>query len=297
MISNKELAVLRGGKAIPEAFLRQRREAAKKQLAASFPAPRPIDRQAARYFKELQPKPDYKDPKKAAAVKGLLELHQQRVKQKLNAPKVAREFSGILPGRFGATVAPPFDYAYTEPFLIQDAPQLIGSVNKNTGQMSAGAFTGTDGHSIGTMYTEMGIYLHPAFGPADLIVSAAPSFSFDEATNSLTPDAAVRSFGSVAVSIYAQTGEIGPINATDSLVFEFDQQPAGQLQFDFGSNTDVRRTAQMGVDPSFQCALFVSIVAHVEGIGWPGSVASSHIVVSVPSISFELQPILRVSLP
>jgi hypothetical protein len=297
MISNRELEVLRGGKTIPEAFLRQRREAAKQQLAASFPRPRPIDRQAARYFKDLQLKPDYKDPKKAAALKGLLDLHQQRMKQKLHAPKVARGVSAILPGGFGATVAPPFDYAYTESFVTQDAPQLTGAANKGTGQMSASAFTGTDGLSIGTMYTEMGIYLHPAFGPANLIVSATPSFSFDEATNSLTPDAAVRSFGSIAVSIYAQTGELGPINATDSLVFEFDQQAAGQLQFDFGSNTNVRRTAQMVVDPSFQCALFVSIVAHVEGIGWPGSVASSHIVVSVPSISFELQPILRVSLP
>ncbi|HLK50317.1 MAG TPA: hypothetical protein VKT49_19375 [Bryobacteraceae bacterium] len=285
--------LLRGGK-VPQAFLQRRIADARRTLEGRFHHKDAITRQYAKYWGQIQKptKPVERSPRAAQAIEGLLALHKKLARKRLAAPPVLGEIGGIFPGRFGATVTPPFDYAFTIPFLSSGNPALTGSANKNTGQLTGSAITDSQAPSAGSMYTEMGIYLHPMFGPAILTVSAHPAFSIEWWTNSLSTDATVVSFGQAGLGIYAQTGEIGPTNGAFSPFDSWDEEITQQLLFDFGSNPHIPVSVQLPVDPSFNCALFISTVNHVQGVGWPGSLAGSMLSVTLPSITFELDAIL-----
>ncbi|HMH17467.1 MAG TPA: hypothetical protein VK572_04890 [Burkholderiales bacterium] len=282
------LEFLRGGKTVPEAFIRKRMAYVKRSLTARYEETNGIERQALKYFGQIQKPRPVKDPKAARAMEGLLGIHKKLAKRKLAAPKLAGEVGGILGGSFSVKVVPPFDYAYTIPFLTAGNPSLVGSANKNTGQMSGSAVSDFQNRSFGSMYTEMGIYVRPTFSPSMLRVSASPAFSIEWWTNSLYADSAVRSFGSGLLGIYAQQGEIGPSRGAVSIFDSWDQQATQQIQFDFGSNPHIPVSTQLEVDPSFSCVVFVSTTTHVETVGWPGSLAGSMMSVTLPSITYEL---------
>jgi len=287
------LKFLRGGKPMPESFLRRRMADAKRTLEASFKEKYAIDKQYAKYWNQIYKpsKPDNHDPQTAQGLDGILSVHKKLAKQKLLAPRVLGGFGGIIPGRFGATITPPFDYAYSLAFLDSGSPTLTGSANKTTGQSSGSAISNSTAPSAGSIYTEIGIYLHPMFGPAVLSVSAHPAFSIEWWTNSLNTNSPVRAFGAGALGVYAQTGEIGPTTGVDAVFDSWDEQATQTVLFDFGSNPHIPVSAQVQVDPSFECAIFVATTTHVEAIGWPGSLAGSMMTVTLPSITFELEMI------
>ena len=284
----KVFELLRGGR-IPEAFLRRRIAQVKETMAARFQEKEAVDKQYARYWSQIYktPKSD-PSPRVMHAIDGLLGMHKKLARKKLVAPSVLGDIGGVLPGRFGATITPPFDYAFTIPFLNYGNPSLTGSANKNTGQISGSAVSDFQAASFGTMYTEMGIYLHPMFGPATLSVSAHPAFSIEWWTNSLYADSTVVSLGQGALGIYGQQGEIGPITGSIAPFDSWDEEMTQQVLFDFGSNPHIPISVETQVDPSFNYALFVSTVNHVQNVGWPGSLAGSMMSVTLPSITFEL---------
>jgi hypothetical protein len=287
------LKFLRGGKPMPESFLRRRMADAKRTVAAGFKEKYAIDKQYAKHWKQIYKpsKPDVKDPQIAQGLDGILSIHKKLAKQKLLAPIIPGELGGIFPGRFGATIPAPFDYAYSIAFPDSGNPTLTGSANKTTGQSSASAITDSAAPSAGSVYTEIGIYLHPMFGPAVLSVSAHPAFSIEWWINSLNTNSPVRAFGAGALGVYAQTGEIGPTTGTDAVFDTWDEQETQTVLFDFGSNPHIPVSAQVNVDTSFECAIFVATTTHVEGVGWPGSLAGSIMTVTLPSITFELDRI------
>jgi len=287
------LKVLRGGKPVPDAFIRRRMADAKRTVEASFKEKYAIDKQYAKFWNQIYKpsKPVNNDPQTAQGLDGILSLHKKLAKQKLLAPKILGDVGGIFPGRFGATITPPFDYAYSLAFLDSGSPTLTGSASKTTGQSSASAISNSTSPSAGSVYTEIGIYLHPMFGPARLTVSAHPAFSIEWWTNSLNTTSPVRAFGSGALGVYAQTGEIGPTTGVDAIFDCWDEQATQTVLFDFGSNPHIPVSAQVQVDPSLECAIFVSTTTHVEAIGWPGSLAGSIMTVTLPSITFELDMI------
>jgi len=284
----KALELLRGGK-MPDAFLRRRIADVKRTMTARFQEKEAIDKQYARYWGQIHkaPKTD-PGPRVTQAMNGLLGIHKKLARNKLTPPEILGGIGGVLAGRFGATVVPPFDYAFTIPFLNYGNPSLTGSANKNTGQISGSAVSDFQAASFGTMYTEMGIYFHPIFGPANLYVSAHPAFSIEWWTNSLFADSTVVSLGEGALGIYAQQGEIGPSTGGFAPFDSWDEEMTQQVRFDFGSNPHIPVAVEAQVDPSFNCAIFVSTVNHVQNVGWPGSLAGSMMSVTLPSITFEL---------
>lgn len=284
------LKFLGAGKPIPESFLRRRIADAKRTIAANFKEKNAIDKQYAKHWNQIYKpsKPDVKDPQVAQGLDGILSIHKKLAKQKLLAPTIPGELGGILSGNFGATITPPFDYAYSLAFPLSGNPILTGSADKTTGQSSGSAVTDYNAPSAGSFYTEMGIYFHPTFGPAILTVSAHPAFSIDWWTNSLNTNSPVRSFGVGGLGVYAQTGEIGRTTGAGDNFDCWDEQVTQQVLFDAGSNPHIPVSVELQVDSSLECALFVATTTHVEGIGWPGSIAGSMMSVTLPSITFEL---------
>src|SRR5579884_3010557 len=125
----KVFELLRGGR-IPEAFLRRRIAQVKETMAARFQEKEAVDKQYARYWSQIYktPKSD-PSPRVTHAIDGLLGMHKKLARKKLVAPSVLGDIGGVLPGRFGATITPPFDYAFTIPFLNYGNPSLTGSAN------------------------------------------------------------------------------------------------------------------------------------------------------------------------
>jgi len=107
-----------------------------------------------------------------------------------------------------------------------------------------------------------------------LHVSSTPAFSFQWWTNSLG-SALVRSFGSAQLGIFT-LDRLGNVGGGPAMAMkQWDEQMTQQIRFDFGSNSGTPLSVQMDVNPTLIYALWVSLDVHVEGVGWPGSLASS----------------------
>jgi hypothetical protein len=277
-------------KTVPEGLLRRRMAVVKRDLTARLQQESARERQAEKYWSQIQKpgRPVDDDPRVARSIDGLLAMHRTRAKRKLAAPRLPGGLGGILGGSFSAKVTPPYDYAYSVSFPRSGRPILTGSANRNTGQLSGSAVT-DQAACFGSVYNEMGIYLHPMFGPAILRLSASPAFSIEWWTNSLYADSTVLSFGEGRLGIYATQGIIGPSRGARAVFDSWDQEATQQILLDYGSNPHIPVSVELEVDPSFTCMLFIATVNRVSGVGWPGSLAGSMMSVTLPSLSFELE--------
>lgn len=287
------LQIMRGGKAVPKELVQRCIADLQLRRTKLLDKRNITERQMAKYFGQAQG-PIKRD---ARAMEGILGIHQKLAKQKLVAPRVHGGIGGIFPGRITVNVVPPFDYAILIPGkLAGNDPTLAGSSDKNTGQMSASAITATKrGFNGGSMYTTLGVYFHP-LGPGTLTLHAAPKFSFQWWTNSVGGNSLVRSFGSGGLTIYGvdvarqTTGGVGTIVSTAGTQFGlWDEAQTDQVRFDFGFDLQAPTSVQIDVNHDLVYLLFVDADVHVEGIGWPGSLAGAKMSVTVPSLTYDFQ--------
>ncbi len=235
-------------------------------------------------------------PKVDKALSSLLTEHKRLAKQKLAIPRRIGGFDALLPGQIRATVVPPFDYDIVIPSRLAGNDAILEATStRQTGAMSLSAVTPIErGRSGGSMYTTVGIYFHPP-GRGTLTVSAAPVYSYQWWTNSLTPDDYVRSFGQVGLTVYgvdvaSQTvGETGTINATAAAeFFSWDETRRDEINLDFDSNIQAPiMSTSLNVNRSLVYLIFVDADVHVDGEGWPGSLAGSKLTVTVPYITYS----------
>jgi len=229
----------------------------------------------------------------------LLKNHKKLTKKKLAVPKVLGHGNGVLPyNTIRATVFPPFDYDVIIPsMLAANAPTLEGTSEKNTGNMSLSAITATEsGLNGGGMYTTVGIYFHPP-SRGTMTLFAAPTYSFQWWTNSLSSTDIVRSFGQLGLTVYGvdvagQTiGETGRIvSTTANEFFVWDASQSDQIQLDFGFDVQTATlSAELEVNRNLVYLLFVDAFVHVEGMGWPGSLAGAKLSVSVPYLTYDFR--------
>lgn len=286
--------ILRGG-VMPKGFVDARVAEAKRRLQPGRGEVKGAGGQLARLWSDAQgpERPLPSDPTAAKARDALLALHGKLAKTKLAAPKLPLEVGGLQSGRITVKVTPPFDYAITIPTLIQGSPAVSATANKN-GQMGVSAVTAQKLLNAGSAFSEVGIFFHP-LGTGHLSVSANPSFSFQWWTNSLGTKP-VRSAGGANLSIFGL--EITePVNfrvvQTAGTTFKnWDEQSTGEVHFDIRTDVPASPSAQIEVSRGLVYVVFVSAFAHVEGRGWPGSLAGAMMSVTVPSITWSFEPTL-----
>ena len=210
------------------------------------------------------------------------------------APRVAAEVGGLFPGTISVKETPPFDYAITIPTVIAGNPVISGAANTN-GQLNGSAVTPRAGRSAGSWYSEMGLFFHP-LAAGRLRLSTSPSFSFQWWTNSLRPQHLVRSFGHAGLGVFTldRVGNVGTVGVGPAHLKLWDEQATQEIRFDFGSVASTPLSLEFEVNPTLIYCLFVSLNVHVQGAGWPGSLAGSVVSVIVPSFSydFSLIPVL-----
>lgn len=230
------------------------------------------------------------------ALESLLRDHDRLARQRLPLARNVGGFDGLLPGQIRATIVPPYDYDIVIPTrLAGNDADLDATSDRRTGSMTLSAVTANErGRSGGSMYTTVGIYFHPP-GRGTLTISAAPIYSYLWWTNSLTSADFVRSFGQLAITAYGvdvagQTvGENGTIVTTAGAEFySWDETRSGEVNLDFDSNVQAPvMSATLNVNRNLVYLLFVAADVHVDGEGWPGSLAGSRLSVSVPYITYN----------
>ncbi len=277
-----------GGTQIPAGFASKAAAVTESMLREKLNAGTASRRRGAKLFGALKGRSTVtvNDPANKKALDGLLSWHKKVAGKKLAFPKVTSGLGGFVPGRISGTIVPPFNFADSIPTLLANVsdPTLSVSASVN-GQISASAVTSqTRGFNGGSEYARVGIFFHP-MTPGTLTISASPTYSFQWSTNSLN-SSLVTSSGSVGLTIYGMT-DMAQILATAGTIYEsWQEDTAGQLDFDFGLNVQKSLSVSLDVTPSLVYICFVEVFAHVIGMGWPGSLASAMAAATVPSISY-----------
>ena len=142
-------------------------------------------------------------PRTDKALDLLLKDHKRLARQKLARPRSVGDFGALLPGQIRATIVPPYDYDIIIPSRLAGNDAILQATSdRRTGLMDLSAVTANErGRSGGSMYTTVGIYFHPP-GRGTLTVSAAPTYSNQWWTNSLSSGDFVQSFGQLGLTVY-----------------------------------------------------------------------------------------------
>jgi hypothetical protein len=241
------------------------------------------------------------DPRSLKAQDALLALHGKFAKQKLLPPSVSLDTGGITGGRISVKVVPPFDFTVViaDPGIQGGFEAVPGTVSASkNGQITCSTLTSRN-KSAGKAYAQVGILFHP-ISDGILRASAAPTSSFQWSTNSLG-SSEVSSQGTVALEIFAlepqttQPGDFLNVGSVAAIGKNWRERETGQIRFDFGSNVQSALSTQMNVSRHLLYVVFVSVNCNVTNVGWPGSLASSAMSVTVPSITWDFEPGLVVS--
>jgi hypothetical protein len=281
-----------GGTKIPAGFASKALAATKARLQKELDAGNARRKQGAKLFGRLKGAAtvSVKDPANKKALDELLRWHKKLAGKKLAFPKVPGGFGGLVPGSFSGTTVPPFDFADTIPTLLANVtnPTLSASASVH-GRISGSAVTSqAPGFNGGSEFARVGIFFHP-MTEGTLTISASPGFSFQWSTNSLNTSF-VTSSGSVGLAIFGMN-EFGQILASAGDLYErWQEDKTGQINFDFGFNLQKSLSVSLNVTRSLIYLCFVSVHAHVVGVGWPGSLATAMASATVPSISFAFTP-------
>ena len=284
------------GEPIPKGFATKTVDATKSMLRKKLEDGSALRKQAATLYGGLRGASAIAvdDPANNRALDGLLGLHTKIAGRKLTFPKVPVEVGGFFPGTISGAIVPPFDFADTIPTLLANVtnPTLSASANVN-GQISASAVASqSPGFNGGSEYARVGFFFHP-MTTGTLTIVASPTYSFQWSTNSLNTSL-VTSFGSVGLTIYGMD-DMAHILASAGANYElWNEQDTGQIKLDFGFDVKKSLSVSLQVTHTLVYLCFVDVDAHVVGMGWPGSLATSMASATVPSIRYEFVPSLVV---
>jgi hypothetical protein len=285
-----------GGTKIPSGFAHSATEAIRARLRDKLIAGTAVRKQGAKLLGGLKggSAVQLRDPANKKALDALLAWHKKRAAKKLSFPKVPGDIGGVFPGSFSGTIVPPFDFADTIPTLLDNVsdPTISASASRN-GQISASAVSSQGrGFNGGSEFARVGIFFHPMTA-GTLTISASPTYSFQWSTNSLNTSL-VTSFGSVGLTIFGMNEFQQILAGTNALYELWDEEDTGEINFNFGFDIQKSLSISLNVAPTLMYLCFVEVDAHVVGMGWPGSLATSMASATVPSIhySFEALPVL-----
>jgi hypothetical protein len=269
-----------GGRKIPAGAASNARAEAKAALLKKLNAVNDPRTEGAKLYGELKGGSPIAvdDPANRKTLDAILRLHRRVASKKLQFPKVTSPFGGFLPGSlsFSGTWVPPFT------FINPEKPTSSSSANTN-GQISASVVTPETGSSSDTEIAQVGAYFSPPV-PGTLTISATPTYSFEELTNSLNT-APVQASGAILLLISPMGDAVG-ISGAEEFEQLFFYCISGQIQFDFQFDQPQPLSASVQVTPPFMYLCSVMVMAGASGEGWPGSLAVSMVSSTVQSISY-----------
>jgi hypothetical protein len=282
------LDLLRAGKSVPKGLADRRAADIERQLVQAAKDRAAIRAEATKHFSQLRGGGVLPGASDGRALDRLRAITDRVARRKLVAPPPAQVVSpGLFPGAFSATITPPYDYDFAIPGNL---PSRASS--SPDGNISFHMATPATGFGFAFAHAEVGVYLRPTIGPALLRVSTKPAFIFSWSANSIAADseAHTRGAGALTVSTPRDTSA-HPLELVSRAAVSWDVRLTQQLDFDFGSSGGTALEVALEVQAGTLYILNVSCDGQVAGEGWPGSLATGTLELSVPFISFSLEPI------
>ena len=280
-----------GGKKIPAGFAGKALAATKTLRRRQMGTAQGMRTERAKLFARLKDESAVAvdAPANKKTLEQMASLHRKLAAKKLRFPKVRGGIGWISPGTISGTLVPPFDFADTIPAAIAGNTELSASANVD-GQIGASAATGEAGSdNNGSEYARVGFFFHP-MTQGTLTVSASPTYPFEWSTNSLN-NTPVISSGDVGLTVYGMN-ELAQILSTAGSTYKSWQQDTTGVQFNFGFDLQNSLSVSLPVTPAQVYLCFVEVFAQAMGCGWPGSLASAMASATVPSMSFEFEPLV-----
>ena len=295
---NNALKSLAGGKAVAEDLARRHMADLLRGLQARFKEKSKLQREASKYLSKIRKPMAKADSKEIGrAVDGQRAMAAKLAKRKLIVPRTSLEVGGVLAGSYSVRLAPPYDYASTQPYTSN--PEETASANRFAGQMGCSASTfEVEGSSFLGAQASIGSFFFPPFGPGILQARANPALTFSWLVENVQTDGFVglpASLGLLSLGIIGYRGtQIGPSSSQlVSLWGEDIDLELGEfgVKFDFESIGNNPLATQLDVDTDHFYLVYVNCFCLAQANGWQATrtLASASLSVTLPSISLGLQ--------
>jgi hypothetical protein len=295
--SNKQSALERmQGAPLNPAVARKKFGAVKRQWLAESADEAALKKKAAKALSQVgkSPKPD---EKQTQAIAELLKITEGLAKRKLSVP---RRRLGV-PDTYGN-----YTLRFTPPYLelgtvvagqissVTGDPAIVATGDDYLGQLSCSVDTNHDKASAGTASNQFAVRFKPMFDNATARITFESNFAWSYYVNSIrNKPAYARAQGLIRLMEY--DGYFVQPSLQQGAFIGYSMSAENELKWNAYSSAGPSWVLEAKVNSNRHYYVIVSLECSAGGAGWPGSLAGSRAVVTVPSISVQItgQPLLQ----
>ena len=295
--SNKQSALERmQGGPLSAAVAQKKFGAVKRQWLAESAEESALKRKAAKALGEVakSPKPDQKQTQ---AIAELLRITEGLAKRKLVVP---RRRLGV-PDTYGN-----YTLKFTPPYLelgtvvagqvssVTGDPAIVATGDDYLGQLSCSVDTNRDKASAGTASNQFAVRFKPMFDNATARITFESNYAWSYYVNSIrNKPAYARAQGWIKLIEY--NGYFVQPSLQLGAFIGYNISAENELKWNAISSAGPSWALEAKVNSNRHYYVVISLECSASGAGWPGSLAGSRALVTVPSISVQItgQPLLQ----
>lgn len=295
--SKKQSALERmQGSAVNAAVAQKKFGAVKRQWLAESAEEAALRKKAAKSLSQVSksPKPD---PKQAQAIAELLRITDGLAKRKLAVPK--RRLG--IPDTYGS-----YTLQFTPPYLalgtvlsgqissVTGDPTAVATGDDYLGQLSCSVDTNRDKASAATAMAQFAVQFRPMFDNATARITFESNFAWSYYVNSIrNKPAHARAQGWIKLIEFNGTF-VQPSLQLGAFI-GYNVGAENELKWNAISSAGPTWALEAKVNSNRNYFVVISLECAASGAGWPGSLAGSRALVTVPSISVQItgQPLLQ----
>ncbi|MGC2123844.1 MAG: hypothetical protein WA652_13420, partial [Xanthobacteraceae bacterium] len=248
------------------------------------------------YFSKMQSPIGGDKAKIAQAESGLRGIFERFAKQKLPAHRKTVVQPGLW-GSYTLRFTPPYTgagtlgtYSVGQMTPISGNPIISASGVDNLGQMSCSVTTSYDGPNSGMASNVLGISFKPAFALAAVSISFDSEISFSWAVNSIhgeVSDSSAQGF----IELYRYDGAFFLERIGSWMGWDIIGDSFNPLDFDVFTGPGPTWSLEGQVSSENFYFVVIRLSCSASGQGWPGSLATTSAMITVPSITVTLSSI------
>jgi hypothetical protein len=220
----------------------------------------------------------------------------RKISDKLAAKKLPTGLKlGELPGVWGnytLKFTPPYTglgtYSVGQKSSVTGNPAITASGIDNLGQMTCSVDTDVNRPSGGTASNLMGIHFKPMFSSATARISFNSQLAFSWYVNSIRNKVA-RSLAQGLILLYQYDTSFVQPSLRRGAFIGWNEYAQNRLDFNFISEAGPTWTLEAPVSSAHFYFVVISLTCTASGFGWPGSLAGARAVVTVPSITVNIE--------
>jgi hypothetical protein len=286
----RDFESLRGG-SLPEGVAQRQFAKISRKLGVEARAKAATRQQAAKLLRQAQPRGrGTRDTAVTQAESGLLGISERLARQKLAMPRRLIVPPGIW-GSYTLRFTPPYtalgSVSVGDTNVQSGGPMISASGVDALGQMSCSVATNYTKPSSGTASNLLGVYFRPMFGSATATISFDSQLAFSWYVNSIHNSEAY-SQGQGLIQLYQYDGTFDEPSLRRGAYLGWSEDAINGLDFDIVSEAGPTWSLEAPVSSSHFYFVVLRLSCEASGSGWPGSLAGANAVVTVPSITVNI---------